>query len=161
MDHIEKLFAPDSTGKVAKHPLEAMGFRFDAKNKTWRTVTRFHDSLPKNVTRCRVATEVGVSEQLLEDWEKAICDQDASEAVGNDPVDLLRVDQPQLNKDPLSAWQLRYYPQSKVWRRTRSHRNEVSRLEVARKIGVPEDLILKWELAMNSEWSSGESSGSD
>jgi hypothetical protein len=156
MNEIEKLFGLDSEGKLNRNPLEPLGFRFDAKSKSWRTVTRFHSNLPKNISRNNVASAIGIDESLIEKWEKAVSFESREPNSITDTKSLLSVDHGAvLNLDPLSSWQLRYYPQSKTWRRTRSHRNEVTRAEVARKVGVPEELITLWEQAMNARWSSG------
>jgi hypothetical protein len=50
-------------------------------------------------------------------------------------------------RDPLVRFGFCYYPSRGYWRRARSHRDEVTRSAVAKRIGVPEDVLAAWEEA--------------
>jgi DNA-binding transcriptional regulator YiaG len=94
-----------------------------------------------------VAEEVGTTEDMLKVWEQAVRAKVLPEM--EDAVELLKVDaNGPVNLDPLAQWQLRFYPDSARWRRTRSHRDEVPRSAVAKKVGVSEEVLAEWEKAM-------------
>ena len=142
----------DEQGKPLADPLVSLGFRFDAKSKVWRRVVRFHKNMPSNTHRKTVADEAGLSEDALQAWEEAIVIATV-EVSSDDPAALLAVvDGHPVHLDPLRKWAFQYFPQSKIWRRTRSHRNEVSREDIAKKVGVPEALVEAWESAADKNW---------
>ncbi len=66
-----------------------------------------------------------------------------------DAADLLKIDEHgRLNRDPLSKWRFRFYPESGRWRRISASRKEVSRQEVAKRVGVAEEVLKDWESAV-------------
>jgi DNA-binding XRE family transcriptional regulator len=153
-EEFERLLSVTTNGPVNTEPLESFGYRFEPKKGAWQILAKFNKSLPKSIMRSSLAKEIGVPEQVIVDWEQAML---KIKITGNptqlDAIELLRVgENGEINSDPLGKWAVRYYPQSKVWRRTRSHRNEVSRLEVAKKVGVAEEIIAAWEMAANAKW---------
>jgi DNA-binding XRE family transcriptional regulator len=94
-----------------------------------------------------VAEEVGVTEETLKEWESAVRAKVLPKM--DDAAVLLKLgpDGP-INRDPLAKWQVRFYPESGRWRRTRSNREEVSRSVVAKKVGVSEEILVQWEAAI-------------
>jgi hypothetical protein len=94
-----------------------------------------------------VSQEVGVAQEILKAWEEALKTKVLPKM--DDAAELLRVDaNGPISLDPLAKWQLRFYPESGRWRRTRSNRDEVPRSAVAKKVGVTEDVLAAWETAI-------------
>lgn len=155
MNEAEKLLAVTENGPVNHDPLTAWGFRFYPATGHWRRIQKFHERLPLRVSRAAIAREVQVPEQVIATWEATM--RTAAVRQDQSAAELLQVGPGgPVNLDPLARWQLRYYPQSKLWRRTRSHRNEVSREDVARKVGVSEDLLAAWESAVSAASMTGD-----
>lgn len=156
MNDVARALAVSRDGSVQAEPLRRFGFRYDATNRTWRRVVKFHVKMPRHVARATVAVECGVADSLIVEWEAATHAQDKSIA---EPAvcELLSVgsDGPKYS-DPLVRWGLRFYPSSGVWRRTRADRNEVERDAVARKVGAPLEMIFDWERAMLSQCMPGQ-----
>jgi len=158
-----ELLAVDPGGEVNPDPLVEWHFRFSPRGNRWTRISyyskgNFRRGLPRVVSRSTVAQEVGVSEEVIAAWQVALTSMESSNdkptaksllAVGvNGPI----------NKNPLTDWNFEFFPQSGVWRRTRAQRNEVSRGAVAKKVGVTEDLIRKWEEAAIALWESEQES---
>jgi transcriptional regulator with XRE-family HTH domain len=136
-------------GEFVRDPLADWGFRFYPERREWRRAANFsRERLSRTANRSEVANCIGVSEDLLEAWEiAAVARLPAAESQSPEQLLSLGPDGP-VNTDPLISWRLRYYPAANRWRRTRASRNEVLRAEVAEKVGVAEDIIERWELAI-------------
>ncbi len=59
---------------------------------------------------------------------------------------IARVDGSPLEQ-PLEPWRILYFIRSRRWRRARAAREELSRAQVAKEVGVTESLLEAWEVA--------------
>lgn len=71
-----KLLAVGPRGEVNSDPLIEWHFRFSHRGNRWTRVSfyskgSFRRGLPRVVSRSTVAEEVGVSEEVIEEWEEA------------------------------------------------------------------------------------------
>jgi hypothetical protein len=146
MGESEKMFAIGPKGPVNPDPLVALGLRFYSKTGHWRRIGSFHKHLPTRVSRRLVSEEIGLPESVIEAWENAV---KAGNTQGTDDVsELLRICPSGVaHSQPLQHLGFCFYPQSRVWRRARAARDEVTREQVAKRIGVTEEVLLAWELA--------------
>lgn len=143
------VFAVAADGSFNAQPLAALKINFNPTTKTWRKAARFkRGGLPRIVARAEIARELEIDEQLLIDWERHVIQQNAGPSAEESLA--VNEDGSVVNEDPLQRWKYRFHCESNVWRRATSHRNEVSRAEVARKVGICEDLIARWENARRS-----------
>jgi hypothetical protein len=142
-----ELLAVGRDGSINVDPLAGWALRFAPKTNHWTRYSLRKVGLPRPLSRATVAQEVGATEDALKAWEEALKAKVLPRM--DDAAELLKVDANGLIiLDPLAKWQLRFYPESGRWRRTRSNRDEVPRLAVARKVGVAEDILVAWEAAM-------------
>ena len=83
---------------------------------------------------------------MIEAWEKAV---NAGDTRGEGNLGrLLQVGPGGVtNSQPLHRWGFCFYPLSRVWRRARAARDEVTREQVAKRVGVTEETLVAWELA--------------
>ncbi len=154
-----KLLAVGPSGQVDPDPLVEWHFRFNLRGNRWTraslyTKGSYRRGLPRVVSRATVAEEVGVPEEAVAAWQAAFTSSEGSSDDATAESKLAIGPDGPINKSPLVDWQFEFFPQSGVWRRTRGQRSEVSRRAVARKVGVSEDLIQKWEEAKTASWES-------
>jgi len=102
-----------------------------------------------------VAEEVGVPEEAIAVWQAAITSSENAATASTPEARLAIGPNGPINNTPLLDWQFEFFPKSGTWRRTRGQRNEVTRSTVARRVGVSEDLIEKWEKAAIASEASG------
>jgi len=142
-----ELLAVGPEGPVNSDPLASWSLRFDPRTSRWSRCSIRKVGLPRPISRAAVAEEVGVTEETLKEWESAVRAKVLPKM--DDAAVLLKLgpDGP-INRDPLAKWQVRFYPESGRWRRTRSNREEVSRSVVAKKVGVSEEILVQWEAAI-------------
>lgn len=99
------------------------------------------------VSREEVAAAVGVSIDALVTWEAAV--QTVANVEQPGPAQAIRIDSGgKANPEALHKWGFQFFPGSNTWRRARASRNEVSRAQVARRLGVSEEDLLRWEEAV-------------
>lgn len=146
-------------GEVNSDPLLEWHFRFSHRGNRWTRVSfyskgNFRRGLPRVVSRSTVAQEVDIPEEAIAAWQAAFT---AAGRTNNDVTAESKLsvgsDEP-IDTNPLAEWHFEFFPQSKVWRRTRGQRAEVSRRAVAKKVGVSEEVIEEWEEARIALWSS-------
>ncbi len=73
----------------------------------------------------KIVEEIGIPEKMIAGWENAI----RLIELGPDktPTDLLSVESDgSFVRDPLAKWNLRYHPQSKIWRQARGKKRSGS-----------------------------------
>jgi hypothetical protein len=151
MDEVAELLAVGEDGSVNKQPLLKFNIRYDATSWCWRRITLFHIELPSKMTSAKVARTVGAAVGTVQAWEAAM--RLANFQSEESATSLLRVNADgTVNLDPLSRWNFRYHPRTRVWRRSRARRDEVPRTLVARRVGVPAQLIEVWEKAADAAW---------
>jgi len=161
-----RLLAVGPDGEVNPDPLAEWHFRFNRPGNRWTRVTlyskgSYRRGLPRVVSRSAVAEEVGVPEEAIAAWQAAITSSEsAARAVTPESRFAIGPNGP-INKNPLLDWQFEFFPQSGAWRRTRGQRSEVTRSKVAKKVGVSEDLIEKWEKAAIASWESIDREGNN
>jgi hypothetical protein len=137
------------------NPLQSESIRFNPILKLWRlyVLDPPNGVYVKTIERSKILCRYGVSEADLTTWETAFLKAGFAPCpfahldVGDDGAVLL--------EQPLQSWNYAYYPSSRLWRRTRSHRDEVSPDKVAKRVGVPLPLIRRWEVARLAQVSSG------
>jgi len=154
-----KLLSVGPGGEVDPAPLIEWQFRFNRRGNRWTRVSfysqgSFRRGLPRVVSRSTVAEEVGVPEQAIAAWQAAFTASECSKDDATAESKLSVGSDASIDTSPLADWHLEFFPQSKVWRRTRGQRAEVSRGAVAKKVGVFEDVIEKWEEARIALWKS-------
>lgn len=145
--------------EVNPDPLVEWHFRFNRRGNRWMRISfyskgSFRRGLPRVVSRSAVAEEVGVPEEAIASWQAAVTCSTSSSDSSNAESRLAIGPNRAIDKNPLADWHFEFFPQSGVWRRTRGQRSEVARRAVAKKVGVSEDLIQKWEIAMIASWKS-------
>lgn len=131
-----------------RNPLERENIRFNHLLNQWRLYSlESTDAITvQAVDRTEILEKGGISAEALARWEQACV------AAGVPPCPFgaldLRDDGTVLSGQPLLAWNYAYYPTSRLWRRTRSHRDEVPPEKMAKRVGVPLALIRRWEAAV-------------
>lgn len=155
---IERLaVVPDA--EVNPDPLIEWHFRFSRRGNRWTRVSlyskgSFRRGLPRVVSRSTVAEEVGVPEEAIAAWQAAFTATERSEDHATAEFKLSVGSEAAIDTNPLAHWHFEFFPQSGIWRRTRGQRAQVSRQAVAKKVGVSEDVIEKWEAARVALWES-------
>ena len=146
----KKLFATNADGSLLdEQPLEFANIRFNVATMTWRQAAKYTEGgLPRIISREEISKQHGVDVDVIRAWEMAnvgpgsVPTADEMLSIGEDGAPMY--------KDPLRKWKLVYFPDSGIWRRATSHRDEVSREHVAKKSGADLALIEVWENARNS-----------
>ena len=151
------LLAVGPDGQVNPEPLVEWNFRFSRRANRWTRISyysrgSYRRGLPRVVARSTVAQEVGVPEEAIARWQAAFMAAERARDVASAQSRLAVGADGSIDPHPLTMWNLDFFPQSRVWRRTRGQRNEVSRSVVAKKVGVCEDLIKRWEQAAIALW---------
>ena len=137
---------------VNEQPLLAWNFRFHVQTRQWKKVGVRHNRMPRNVKRSVVAQETGIPEENLLNWESAVIREPGGEGEG-DPSQRLKVlAGEEIAQNPLLPWGFEFFPASNTWRRARASRNEVSRSQVAKKVGVTEEQLVTWETAITQDF---------
>lgn len=147
-EEILRRLAIGPNGEVDESPLSDWRFRYYPDRRHWRRIAQYSSRLPRIVSRSTIADELGIEEAAILAWERALSSLRCDSMSRNAESLLTVVDGVPVSRDPLVAWRLRYFPEGRRWRRTRSHREEVSRCRVAREVGVREELIELWEEAV-------------
>lgn len=129
-------------------PLSAHGIYYNTAMREWRQIELSADNGLVTVTtlaRSGVAALCTTTVPAVEAWEEALLRTSPPPSV----FELLDVkeDGTVFHLQPLMAWRFAYYPASRLWRFTRSHRDEVPISKVAKRVGVCVALIRTWEEA--------------
>lgn len=141
--------APDGR-PLHQQPLDECGFRFNVSSGTWRERGGLkRGAMPRVISRANISKTIGVSEDIIQRWEEA------TKAPGNQlppPEDLMAIDDSgrPVHREPFLQYGFAFYPRSSTWRRTRADRTEVPRDVVAKKLGVAEQQLARWEVALRN-----------
>jgi hypothetical protein len=127
-------------------PLSEHGIYFNTAMREWRLIKCSTSKELADVTtvaRSDIAALCIATLPAVEAWEEALLKTSPTLSV----FELLDVkeDGTVYHLQPLVAWRFAYYPASRLWRFTRSHRDEAPIAKVAKRVGVSVALIRTWE----------------
>lgn len=151
MEDVGELLKLDTEGRaVHQDPLTRWRFRFDPRTGAWMRVTLRKVGMPRRVSRLLVAQETGATEDSLRAWEGAM--KAALPAEEKDALLLLQLTSEgrPVHRDPLVKWRFQFFPQVGRWRRATASRDEVPSEAVAKKVGVPVEVLKAWEAARSA-----------
>lgn len=136
----------DKTVSTCLKELDERGIYFNSSMRLWR---RVKPSTCDGVVRVSTITRFVVVDSLSDKLVSLETLEEACERAPPSVYELLDVkdDGTACHLQPLTAWRFAYYPASRVWRFTRSHRDEVAATKVAKRLGVSVGMIRRWEEA--------------
>jgi len=128
--------------------LGGQGIFFNSAMRQWRMVepsTSDEAARVSTIARSVVVKSLLDMPMAVEMLEEA-CEKEQSTPSVLELIDV-KDDGTVCHLQPFTAWRFAYYPASRVWRFTRSHREEVTVMKVAKRVGVSVALIQRWEKA--------------